>query len=121
MEYNQQMDQMENLTRHLSSEKQGGGLQSFHESLNEFRPPQKNVTVMQSTNFNKENVRPERNEVQTSCPASVFKNYSNVFAEITKNVIGEIEESEVESDQLNASQQKNYYPTQKEYAPVNES
>ena len=56
-----------------------------------------------NNSFNKENLRPERNEVQSSCPASVFKNYSNVFAEITKNVIGEIEESEIESDQLNAS------------------
>ncbi len=29
----------------------------------------------------------------TSCPAIAFKNYTNVFAEITKNVIGEINDS----------------------------
>jgi hypothetical protein len=38
-------------------------------------------------------------DVTTSCPAKVFKNYSNVFAEITKSVIGEIDNSESENEQ----------------------
>ena len=35
--------------------------------------------------------------VMTSCPELAFKNYKNVFAEITKNVLGEIENSDNES------------------------
>ena len=39
-------------------------------------------------------------QIQSSCPADVFKNYSNVFAEITKAVIGDIEDSD---DSVNES------------------
>ena len=40
---------------------------------------------------------PKLNEVTSSCPAEMLKNYSNVFAQMTKQIIGDVEtESENE-------------------------
>lgn len=56
--------------------------------------PQRESDEGQNLNISQPNAKD--NEVLTSCPANVFQNYSNVFAEITKNVIGEIADSDTE-------------------------
>ena len=38
-------------------------------------------------------------DVTTSCPAEVIKNYSNVFAQITKSIIGEIDQTDTEESE----------------------
>ncbi|CDW90911.1 UNKNOWN [Stylonychia lemnae] len=108
--------------RELSQRQQAGIQQdnskiiySFHESWNDFKSKANHNSVDQEDEnhnqmsmhmMNKSNIanhpsssnKKQLSEVQTSCPAKVFKNYSNVFAEITKNVIGEIQDSESDMD-----------------------
>lgn len=81
--------------------KSNNKITSFHESWNEFKANHYQKGSNDNyhnhkyhNDYHNEAQNMKMSEVLTSCPANVFKNYQSVFAEITKNVIGEIEESD---------------------------